>query len=417
MTLTPSERRVVDAVDLDLLLRLLTELVAIPSTGGHESPAQRAVARILRDIGLEVDEWTIDLEGLSGHPSYGAEIERDEAIGVVGTLGRGSGRRLILNGHVDVVPPGDLSRWRHDPWRAVVAEGHVHGRGALDMKGGLCCALAAARALVGAGVALGGRLMVESVVGEEDGGLGTLAAIERGYHGDGAIVMEPTALAVAPAQGGALNFRLHVEGRAAHGAVREEGVSALEKFIVIHEALAALETKRNRRVRSPLLARFRLPHAITLGVVRAGSWASNVPESLVCEGRYGVAIDESPALARRELEEAVADVAREDEWLRIHPPRVEWWGGQFAPAAIDETHPLVTTTCDAFRAATDRDAVVEGVTYGADMRLLVHEGRTPAVLFGPGDIRLAHRPDERVPVSDLAVVARTLALTALRFCG
>jgi acetylornithine deacetylase len=80
-------------------------------------------------------------------------------------------------------------------------------------------------------------------------------------------------------------------------------------------------------------------------------------------------------------------------------------------------HPIVTTVGGALQAVTGAPARVEGMTYGADMRLLVHEGRTPTVLFGPGDVRVAHRPDEFVPIADLLAVTRTLALAALRFCG
>jgi len=73
--------------------------------------------------------------------------------------------------------------------------------------------------------------------------------------------------------------------------------------------------------------------------------------------------------------------------------------------------------CSALESVTGGPARLEGMTYGADLRLLVNAGRTPTVLFGPGDIRRTHRPDEFVPVADLVTVARTLAVTALRFCG
>ena len=106
-----------------------------------------------------------------------------------------------------------------------------------------------------------------------------------------------------------------------------------------------------------------------------------------------------------------------DGWLREHPPTLEWWGGQFAPARTPSDHPVVALVADAFSDLTGAPAQLEGMTYGADMRLLVNEGNTPTVMFGPGDVRNAHRPDEFVPVADLEAVTRTLALAALRFCG
>ena len=412
------EQRVLEALDVEGLVRFLCELIAIRSLSGGETPAQERVAAEMERCGLDVDVWEIDLDGLRQHPAYSAQVERQGALGVVGILGEDrGGRSLILNGHVDVVPAGDESNWSYPPWQGTVVGGRVYGRGAVDMKGGLCCALYAARALHRAGVRLNGQLLVQSVVGEEDGGVGTLAAVVRGYRAAGAIVVEPTELVVAPAQAGALSFRVVVPGQAAHGCLREEGVSAVEKFIPLYRALVELERARNRDVPDPLFQSYKLPYALSVGRVEAGDWASSVPERLVFEGRYGLAVGEDVASARRLLEEVVARAAGADPWLRDHPPQVEWWGGQFAPASIPADHPLVETVCGAFRDASGGEARVAGMTYGADMRLLVNEGGTPAVLFGPGDVRQAHRPDEYVALADLVAAARTLALAALRFCG
>lgn len=412
------ERQVLDAIDVDELVNVLGALIAIPSLGGAERDAQDQVAAVMRDLGLEVDAWDLDLANLRRHPQFAMEVERREGRGVVGTLrGTGRGRTLILNGHVDVVSPGDAANWRFSPWEGTVHDGRVYGRGSVDMKGGLVCALFAAKAIRDAGVRLGGDLLLESVIGEEDGGVGTLAACLRGYRADGAVVVEPTELKVAPAQAGALTFRIRIPGRSAHGCVREEGVSAVEKFVPIHAALLDLEAARNRSVKDPLYARYRLPFALSIGRVEAGNWSSSVPEALVAEGRYGVAVGEEPEEARRAFEGAVHAAAAADPWLRDHPPRVEWWGGQFDPASVPIDHPLPQTVGHAFADASGSPAVFEGMTYGSDMRLLIHVGGTPAVLFGPGDVRQAHSPDESVSLSDLRTTVRTLALTALRFCG
>jgi acetylornithine deacetylase len=412
------ERRVLEAIDMDELVALLRALIAIPSLGGAERGAQDEVAAVMRDLGLEVDVWDLDLPALRSHPSFAMEVERSEGRGVVGTLrGEGGGRDLILNGHVDVVPPGDPANWRFPPWDGTVQDGRVYGRGSADMKGGLACALLAAKAIRDAGVQLRGSLLLESVIGEEDGGVGTLAACLRGYHADGAVVVEPTELKVAPAQAGAFTFRITVPGLSAHACVREEGVSAIEKFLPIHAALLELEATRNRGVKDPLYARYRLPFALSLGRIEAGNWSSSVPESLVAEGRYGVAVGEEPEAARRSFEAAVHAAAAADPWLRDHPPGVEWWGGQFDPASVPVDDPLPRTVGRAFADVSGTPAAFEGMTYGSDMRLLIHAGSTPAVLFGPGDVRQAHRPDESVSLSELRTTVRTLALTALRFCG
>lgn len=425
--MTPLERRVLEAIDTDALVESLRSLIAIDSSGGRESPAQEWVAEAMTAAGMEVDRWALDLEAIRRDPSCSEELARDRAIGVVGRSGAGSfeapgsGRTLVLNGHVDVVPAGDLKLWSVPPFEATVRDARVYGRGAADMKGGLLCGLFAIRAVREAGARLAGSVLLQSVVGEEDGGIGTLAAVRRGHTGDGAIVLEPTRLTVAPAQAGAFNFRITVPGRAAHGALRAEGVDPIDRFIPIYRAIQALETRRNARLRHPLFRDHPLPYAVCVGTIRGGEWASTVAQSVSFEGRLGVAPDEDAGAARRELERVVeesvrSEDARGDTWRRDHPPVLEWWGGQFAAAATDPGHRIVGTVAAAHRDVVGEGPRVQGMPYGADMRLLAHEGGTPTLLYGPGDVRRAHAPDEYVEIAELEAATRVLALTIVRFC-
>lgn len=411
------ETAVIDAIDVSGLVETLGELIAFESCDGREIEVQEHMAGLLEELGMETDVWEIDIPELEQDPSYGAEIARERALGVVGRWGAEHGPKLILNGHVDVVPAGEPERWTTPPFMAAVRDGRVFGRGAVDTKGGLCCALYAVKALRRAGVKLNGSVMIQSVVGEEDGGLGTLAAVLRGHVADAAIVLEPTELAIAPAQGGALSFRITIPGRAAHGALRYEGVNPLEKFSLIYETLETLERDRNDRLKHPLFADYQLPYAICVGKIYGGVWASTVAEAVTIEGRYGVGVGELCDQARRELEEAIAAVAIQDPWLREHPPVVEWRGARYEPAEIPRDHPLVTTMTDSFAAVTGSRTPVRGMPYGADMHLLVNRGGTPSVIFGPGDVRRAHAPDESVPIAELETATRVLALTIMRFCG
>lgn len=418
VNLSPVESGVQEMLDVPSMLEFLEKLVKIPSLGGNETPAQDLVADWMVRNGFEVDVWDLDMEALTAHPSYSAEIDRQEGRGVVGWIGgnRG-GPTLVLNGHVDVVPLGDLDAWSFPPWSGEVQNGEVQGRGALDMKGGLVAGLYAAKAVRDSGIDLHGRLMVQSVIGEEDGGVGTLASLLRGHRGDAAIIMEPTALSICPAQAGALNFRLTVRGRSAHGSVRDEGTSALEAFIRVHNALMALEAERNHNCSEPLFEGFERPLPLSVGTIRGGDWASSVPDWVQVEGRYGVGPMETLESAQVQFHQALENLGREDHWLRDHPPEVEWWGGRFNPAMVDVEDPIIKELGQSFRDLGMGEANLEGVPYGSDMRHFVHVGSMPAVLFGPGDIRNAHAVDESVGVRDLETVARTLALTALRFCG
>jgi acetylornithine deacetylase len=414
--LTAREAEVLNRIDRGALIADLSALIAIESLGGAETPAQQWMAARLGQLGLDVDTWDIDFATLRQHPAFSMEVPRDHGVGVVGTFGDGDGPALVLNGHVDVVPVGDITQWTVAPFSATVRDGHVFGRGACDMKGGIAAALAALAALASARVTLAGRVALHSVIAEEDGGAGTLATILRGHCGDGAVSMEPTELLLAPTHAGALSFRIRVAGLAAHGCVREEGVSALETFRPVHDALLALEADRNRRLRQPLFERYRLPYALSIGRISAGDWPSSVPDLLVCEGRYGIAPGEDAGAAKQEFERAVASAADGHAYLAAHPPAVEWWGGQFMPATTPTDAAILSATTDAITELTGRPPRVEGMTYGADMRLLVNEGGIPTVLYGAGNVRRAHRPDESVPVEDVLTVARVLALTAMRFC-
>lgn len=434
----PVERRVLDAIDVDALLACLGDLVGIESLGGRESAAQEHMAGLMRGMGFDVDLWQIDVDGLRRHPRYSAEIERDEALGVVG-MTRGAGRvkraspfapfvlpkrrkedgpTLVLNGHVDVEPAGDLMRWTKPPWRATFEDGRVYGRGACDMKGPLLCGLFALNAIRAAGVELKGRVLFHSVVGEEDGGMGTLATIERGHVGDAAIVLEPTGLAVAPSHAGAQGFVVTIPGRAAHAALRTEGVNPIDAFVEMYRAIQELERRIHEDVNDyPLYASYERPFALSVGRLHAGERPSSVPEALVFEGRVGVPPGRDPLELRAMFEETIMQVARGDVFLREHPPIVEWDGGQFDPAFTDPAEPVVTAIADAVHRTTGRLAEIKGMTYGADMQLLVNEAGMPCTLFGPGDIRLAHAPDEYIEVTQMEAATRAIALAVMRFCG
>jgi len=414
---------VLDQVEASIpeIVAMATDLVRKPSVSGTdgENEAQAVMAGWMTDAALDVDHWRIDLDAVTADPQFpGMEVDRREAWGLVGVLpGAGDGANLMLNGHIDVVPTGDPDAWTVDPFGGEIVDRRLLGRGACDMKAGLAAAFWAVQAIRRSGVRLRGDLLLASVQGEEDGGLGTFATLRRGWTADACVIPEPTNLDIIPANSGALTFRLRVRGLATHAARRDEGVSAIEKFWPIWQALAALEQRRHLHV-DPLAARWSLAHPISIGTVCSGDWASSVPDLLVAEGRMGVAIGEPVDQARADLEQAVADACRHDAWLRDHAVEVEWWGGQFASGRIAADSDLVDrVTAAQSVVASGHVPEVYGAPYGSDLRLLTGIGGIATVQYGPGDAQFAHGPLESVAIDEVIIVTRALAALAVDICG
>jgi acetylornithine deacetylase len=408
----PASIRRAVAARRDDLASFAQALVRAPSLPDHEHEVQELVARRLRGQGLEVTVLPVRFDRLRDHPAFGDDgFSPDGRIDVIGRWrGSGRGRSLILNGHVDVVSPGDESRWTESPWSGTIRDGRLFGRGACDMKSGLAAGIMALQVLQDLDWAPSGDVVVESVIGEESGGAGTLATIVEGIRADGAIILEPTGLDLCPVQSGALTFRLTVPGRAAHGAMRQHGVSAIEKFSLLQAAILELEQARNAAHPHPLYDDPAFIAPVSIGTIRGGDWHSTVPESVVAEGRFGVLPGESVAEARAALEQAVARAAGGDPWLSSHPPAIAWFEGQFESGETAADHPLLATLSQAHAAALGTVPRIRGVPYGSDLRLFTNHASMPAVLYGPGDVSLAHAVDEWIPLDQVDEAVAVLAL-------
>lgn len=390
----------------------LRAMIRIPSITGSEESVATWAAEALRRLGLRVETIRPDLAALRRDPAWpGEEMPRGSLPVVIGRVGRPGGQRIVLSGHLDVVPPGDPGTWTADPWGGEIREGALYGRGACDMKGGVAAILAAVRALGAAGdlERLDGEIIVALVPSEEDGGQGTLAAIRAGATGDLAIITEPSDLDVVVAHAGAITFRLIVPGRAAHASRRREGVSALDKLWLLARALEVDEARRNDAETDPLMTALGLPYPTILGIVAGGEWASTVLDRVTADGRYGVRLGQSEADAEAELRACIAAACAADDFLRDHPATVEIAGGRFGSARIPSDHPLPVGLAETIEAVTGRRPALLGEPYGADMRLFVNVGATPCVIFGPGNVAVAHSADEHVPLTQVEDCARVLA--------
>lgn len=406
----------------DDLQAFVERLLTFDTSEGRETSAQDWFEQQLAVLDFETYRWTPDSKLLAAHRSFPddpAAIDEDRpSVAGALTLGSGDGPTLVLNGHADVVP-ADEGAWSSDPFTPTWSGDHLTARGAADMKAGLGACVFAARYLADRAADWGvdGRVVVESVAGEEEGGLGAAtAALTNPYPfgRDAAVISEPTALRPVVACEGSLMARLQLTGRSAHAATPQHGESVLPHFERIRRVFEKRERERARHVTHPLYRDHPRPWPVVCGTIRAGSWASTVPASLVAGWRIGVAPGETVAEVEREFCECLKEVAGGDEWLREHPPEFERFSVQFEPSEVDPAEPVVGAVQAAMsdRGLAGTDPV--GVTYGSDARHYIEAG-IPTVLFGPGSIETAHFPDETVTWPEVLTSGAVLANAVLRY--
>lgn len=417
-TITPDQITAAVEARRDDILDLHLRLVGTGSITLNEGPVQAVARAAMEAIGLEIDQWESSAEEIAPYIVHvGKQATFENRPIVVGRhKGAGGGRSLMLQGHIDTVPAGDPEAWVHSTWGEIDGD-EVYGLGALDMKGGVTAFIMAARILVDLGVRLKGDLMLNTSVGEEDGGLGALSTILRGYTPDAIVITEPTDLKLMVAHGGSLVFRITVKGKSAHGGSRMDGVSAIEKFVPIFQDLMAWEKERNETLHHPLYDHLPNKFPISVGVVRAGEWASTVPDTLIAEGRLGFLPGETIEDMMRQTEARVAAVAASDPWMREHPPVVEWFGGQFASTEISPDQPIARAVSVAHAAINGAEPEVIGFTAGTDMRLFTEIAKIPTCVYGAGNVKLAHQPEEHLHIPDLLTSVAVLTRLIMDWCG
>ena len=411
--------RVTMRIQEERMRETLEKFVSFASYTGEETAAQSWLRGRLEEFGFETYEWEPDAHILEAHPSFPPPetLDLEDRPSVAGVLEFGDpdeGPTLILNGHVDVVPVEEES-WTSDPFEPRWEDGRLYARGAVDMKGGLVACIFAALAVAERreGPELDGRLVVESVAGEEEGGIGAATAAMRNpypFERDAALIAEPTDFAVVIAVEGSLMKRLGLVGESAHAARRWEGESVLPHFERIRHAFEDLERERAERVTHPLFAEYENPWPVNFGTVCAGSWASSVPAELTSEIRIGVAPQETVHEVEAEFQERLDAVAAESDWLSEHPPSFERFSVQFEGSEINRDEPIVRRLVEAARAYGITNPEYEGFTGGTDARHYIEAG-IPTVVFGPGSVDLAHRPDEYVRWDDVVGASRIIAAT------
>ena len=402
----------------DEIILFIQTLVQSPSLANDEESVQKIIQNKLESLGLETKKVIVQFESIKNHPAFCDDgFSPDSRVNVIGQWKNGdAAKSLILNGHVDVVPTGPETLWNESPWSGSVKDNRIYGRGSCDMKAGLASGIFAIQVLQAIGFKPKGNVMVQSVVGEESGGCGTLTNIVKGYSGDAAVILEPTSLKVCPIQSGALTFRLKIPGQATHAAMRWDGISAIEKYNLIHQSIIELEKERHQSFNVKYYKLSDRVAPINIGTIKGGEWHSTVPESVMVEGRLGVFPGESALDARNAFENHLKKVSNSDVWLKENPPILEWFEGQFESGQTDVNHSIIRALKHAYKNVKNNSAILEGVTYGSDLRLFTNHADIPAVLFGPGDVRLAHSANEYIEIEEVLTCVKIITNLIIKWC-
>jgi len=419
--------------DADFAIALAQKLVRIPSVNprfvddpavNREADVQAVLNQALIDEGFATEQWEIS----PGRPNLIGEKPGTED------------RSLILCGHVDVVPVGEISRWDFDPFGGEISNGRLHGRGAADMKGGLVACIAATRALRKLGVDLEGRLAFHAVVDEEAGGQGAIDAVAKGKLAKAMIVAEPTAGIVKPAEGGLEWVRVTIRGRSAHSGWRFNeifpqadlpgrrvpGVNAIDLSTRFLEALRHYEAGRCRACSHPLMP----PglNTINPGVIRGGSGLGPdglpaimtnpaiIPDTVVIDLDMKFLPNETSAQVRADFEAFVANFAKMDLWMRDHPPTVQWelGGLHFPPMDTPVDHPIVQSLLSA-GSALGLEPRLRGLEAVCDAAHYAQAG-VAGVVFGPTGDGI-HGDNEYLDLASLGTTAKIIASAVIDWCG
>ncbi|MBL8702048.1 MAG: M20/M25/M40 family metallo-hydrolase [Alphaproteobacteria bacterium] len=421
-----NEQRSVDA---------LGTLVRIPSLTGEEGAAQEHVASLLRAIGAEVTAAEPDVEAMfarfpdiAQYPTHWqhdlilpyeelptAQALKDSGLenvlnykgrpNVVGVVrGSGGGRSLILNGHIDTVTVEPTGAWTRDPFGAEIADGRMYGRGTSDMKGGLMAALLALTYLKESGIVLRGDVVFQSVVNEEHAGNGTLDLVRRGITADAAIVLEPTENQIFVSHPGGLYWQVSIPGVSRSPGARwqdgvQDGVSAIEKLPAVIDALLDVERECNRIAPNDPAEQGRAAFSLVMGKIVGGHYETVTAAEVVIKGgayfshRAGSVQD-----VMRRFRQAIAQPNKRDPFLSRQPAKLAFL--HHDDSTVQSPDIPVASEMSATLARRGAASAVRHGPFCCDMRHLVNQGGIPGIVFGPGTIAQAHKPDEHIPVAE-----------------
>lgn len=422
--LDPGARRAIlaacDALREDSI-RMLERLVRCPSTLGQEQSALEEMARIYEGLGLSPRRVPVVVEELKGHPGFSPALipyEGRDNVVAVHRPRTATGRSLVLQGHVDVVPEGAEDEWTTPPFEPAIRGGRMYGRGAGDMKAGIISYVTAFRALREAGLQPAAEVQMHSVIEEECSGNGALACMLAMPKTDAVIIPEPGPglPALYSAEVGVVWAFVTVTGRPAHVRDKQAGVNAIEAATAIWSRFQDYEREMNRA--EHIHASFRgvnHPVNVNLGTFEGGEWNSSVATRARIGLRVGVMVGNTADAVRADIERIV-DAARGDPALKGAKVKVEFKGFHADPCVFDTSAPIVKLSQRNYAEVAGHDLRLYPATGLTDGRFFQLYQNTPVACFGP-DAQEIHGIDESVGLDSMHDITRAIALTMAEWCG
>ncbi len=392
-------QHLLNQVSPEEVYEITANLIKIPSYTGLKDQEKAIAEHIHRFFEKE------------GIPSYFQEPLPNRPNIIATLKGNGTGKSLMLTGHMDTVPPYNMTR---DPFSANIEDGNMYGRGTCDMKGALGTMMAAMAAIKRSGIVLGGDVIFAGVINEEQLSEGTEYIVRNGPYTDAAIVGEPSDLNIAAGHRGLEWIEIDIIGKTTHGGTPTEGVNAISKAAKLitkieDELLPKFKDRKHPLIGEPLL---------NFGVIEGGDQPSSVA------GRCSLYIDrrwtplESFELIMGELRSIVADLQMSDNQFQAHVKRYFEDSNMMLhrPLEIDLDHPIVLALEKGIHQSQKKPADIISFPAWTDASLLSNYANIPSVVFGPGHLKHAHSEDELVPLAQLKGAYEIYALTALEFC-
>ncbi len=416
------KEKILQSVDdgFDMQLDYTRKLVNLPSLRGQEHAIQDLVFREFRSRGMKVDRFAMDREAIMAHPggSPFSEHHSDAPI-VVGIHHprEETGRSLILNAHLDVVPEGPHEMWSDDPFSGKIDGDWMYGRGGADMKAGSAANLAALDALRRIGLQPAATLYVQSVVEEESTGNGSLMTWLRGYTADAALIPEPTGDQLVRANVGVLWFQLKVRGVPVHVYEMGEGANAIDAAYRTINVLRELEEQWNaEKDEHPHFENEAHPINLNIGKIEGGDWASSVPAWCTVDCRVSIYPGVSAAEIAGQIQDRVAEFARHDAFLSNNPPEITINGFHTEGYVLEPGSDAEEVLGEAHLGAFGEPLVAGTMAGYIDTRVYALYNKIPALCYGPISSNV-HGFDEAVDLNSLRRITKTMALFIADWCG